>query len=174
MLNDIRFAASGIARRLALAAALFPALGAADPGKLLGVPAPRVGPLPVAQAFPFSATFIAPNVVVTRWDVQPGHYLYRDKLNFSLRDSDAAISRVCWPAANDKDDPFFGRLEVYEEPVEVRLLLDRKPAQELVLSAQYQGCAADAGLCYPPAQVDVVLATPSSAAPKTPVESCEQ
>lgn len=174
MLKRTTFAACRTAGSLALLVmAVLPTVGVADPGKLFGLSAPRAEPLPVAQAFPFSAVFIAPNVILARWEIQPGHYLYRDKLSFSLRDSQANITKVCWPAAKEKDDPYFGRLEVYPEPVEMRLLLDRAPPRKLTLSAQYQGCAADAGLCYPPARADIALAAPSFANAAVPAEGCE-
>lgn len=155
---------------LGLVLCLLPLAAQAGVEQLFGLPKNR-GPLPVAEAFPFSAHFVAPNVVSARWNTRPGHYLYRDKLRFEIHGA-GAVAEVCWPASEAKDDPYFGRLEVYQEPIEVRLLLDRTPSKELVLLAHYQGCAADAGICYPPAQVSAPLIPGSFAAAASPVASC--
>lgn len=157
--------------QLGLGFLLLPALTQAGTASIFGLPEVR-GPLPVTEAFPFSAAYVAPNVILARWDVQPGHYLYKEKLKFDIGSARGGISAICWPAAKTKDDPFFGRLEVFQEPVEVRLVLDQAPSRRLVLSAQYQGCAADAGICYPPAETTVTLAPSSFAAADKLTQSC--
>jgi thiol:disulfide interchange protein len=157
--------------RLVLSFLLLPVLAHAGAAQLFGLPQVRE-PLSVTEAFPFRAAFIAPNMILARWDVQPGHYLYKEKLKFQIDAAQASIAQVCWPAAKEKDDPFFGRLEVFQEPVEVRLVLDQAPSRGVVLLAQYQGCAADAGICYPPAQIEVALAPSSSTEVEDRVSSC--
>lgn len=118
--------------------------------------------LPVERAFPISAELTAPNRIVARWDVQEGYYLYRGKLAFELAGTDNAIERVETPAGEPKDDPYFGRLEVYHHPVEARLELEHAVSHPLKLVAHYQGCA-DAGLCYPP-QTTRIRLIPAGAA----------
>ncbi|EAR22320.1 protein-disulfide reductase DsbD [Nitrococcus mobilis] len=117
--------------------------------------------LPVEQAFPISAELVAPDRLVARWDVQPGYYLYRDKLAFELADTGNSIRRAQTPAGEPKEDPYFGRLEVYHHPVEVTLQLEHAARRPFELVAHYQGCA-DAGLCYPP-QTTRLRLVPASA-----------
>lgn len=149
--------------RLLSLMALFMAFGAgAAPGVLGGLfgnDEPAL--LPVEQAFPISAKLTAPDRIVARWDVQPGYYLYRGKLAFELEGADNAIQRVQTPAGEPKEDPYFGRLEVYHKPVEATLQLKHAVGHPLELVAHYQGCA-DAGLCYPP-QTTRIRLVPASA-----------
>ncbi len=128
-------------------------------GGLLGNDEPAL--LPVERAFPVSAELITPDRIVTRWDIQPGYYLYRDKLAFELADADNAIQRAQTPPGESKDDPYFGRLEVYHHPIETVLQLKHATQQPLELVVRYQGCA-DAGLCYPPQTTHLRL-TPANA-----------
>ncbi|MCO6439512.1 MAG: protein-disulfide reductase DsbD [Nitrococcus mobilis] len=128
-------------------------------GGLFGDDEPAL--LPVERAFPISAELVAPDRIVTRWDVQPGYYLYRDKLAFELAGTENAIRRAQTPVGESKDDPYFGRLEVYHHPVEATLQLEHAAQRPLELVVRYQGCA-DAGLCYPPQTTRLRLA-PASA-----------
>ncbi|MDN5849491.1 MAG: protein-disulfide reductase DsbD [Nitrococcus sp.] len=138
--------------RLVSLLALFVAFGtAAAPGgvfgDLFGSEEPAL--LRVEQAFPISAELTAPDRISVRWDIQQGYYLYRGKLAFELSGTGNAIQRVQTPAGEPKEDPYFGRMEVYHRPIEATLELARTVRQPLELVAHYQGCA-DAGLCYPP------------------------
>lgn len=150
--------------RLLSLMALFMAFGAgAAPGMfggLFGSDEPTL--LPVEQAFPISAKLTAPDRIVARWDVQQGYYLYRGKLAFELEGADNAIQQVQTPAGAPKEDPYFGRLEVYHKPVEATLQLKHAVSHPIELVAHYQGCA-DAGLCYPP-QTTRIRLIPASAA----------
>ncbi|MDN5872334.1 MAG: protein-disulfide reductase DsbD [Nitrococcus sp.] len=152
-----------IARLLSLLA-LFVACGAAAaPGGVLGNLFAGEEPalLPVEQAFPISAELTAPNRISVRWDIQPGYYLYRGKLAFELSGTANTIQRVQTPAGEAKQDPYFGRMEVYHRPIEATLELGRAARHPLELVAHYQGCA-DAGLCYPP-QTTRIRLVPASA-----------
>jgi len=113
-------------------------------------------PLPPEQAFPFSAEQRGPREILARFDIREGYYLYRDKLRFELKSSDARIEQVQLPSGEEKDDPYFGPQQIFHQPIEIRLLLDRPLSDGAVLSAGYQGCA-EAGLCYPPLTVDYPL-----------------
>lgn len=120
--------------------------------------------LPVQEAFPFRAEVLAPNRIEATWDTRDGYYLYKDKLGFSLGEGAPAVVSVDLPEAKVKDDPYFGRLQVYNHPVTAVLHLDRALSEGTVLTARYQGCA-EAGLCYPPETVEYALAGVTGAAP---------
>ncbi|WP_435101007.1 protein-disulfide reductase DsbD [Arhodomonas sp. AD133] len=107
------------------------------------------------QAFPLTVERVAPDRVVATWDVQDGYYLYRDKVGFSVSGDDNAVVRVETPPGKEKDDPYFGRVQIYETPVSASAYLEGGGPVDLVV--EYQGCA-EAGVCYPPQAVTVSLA----------------
>ncbi|MCW5622527.1 MAG: protein-disulfide reductase DsbD [Burkholderiales bacterium] len=108
--------------------------------------------LRVEQAFALRAEAVDAHTLVASFEPVAGYYLYRDKFAFALEQaSGVAIDGVELPRGEVKDDPNFGRTEVFYRPVQAVIRLQRSAldAQPLVLQVQYQGCA-DAGLCYPP------------------------
>ena len=108
------------------------------------------------QAFQLSARPDCEDAVLVKWDIAENYYLYRSKFKLSGNDPEIKLGVPEFPAAQIKDDEFFGKTEVYRQQVEVRVPLKRngKAARELKLTAVYQGCA-DGGLCYPPQTRDV-------------------
>lgn len=102
------------------------------------------------------------DLLVVRWTIAEGYYLYRKSIKITLPEGDGiALGNYQLPAGKTKHDEFFGDVEVYYETLEVRVPLQRTAdsANEITLQLNYQGCA-DAGLCYPPAKksVPVILA----------------
>jgi len=118
------------------------------------------------QAFHFDAIVEEGNTILARWDITPGHYLYKDKFRFTLTDADGVtLGQPELPRGEEKDDEFFGRIEVYHNPIEVRLPLLRENLEptEITLLVSYQGCA-DIGICYPPQKKSLSLALPEGSA----------
>jgi thiol:disulfide interchange protein DsbD len=64
------------------------------------------------------------------------------------------------PAGDIKDDPSFGRTEVYHRDFSASVTLSRALAadEQLVLAATWQGCNEAIGICYPPISRDFTLA----------------
>jgi thioredoxin:protein disulfide reductase len=62
------------------------------------------------------------------------------------------VTGVDLPAGDVKDDPTFGRTEVYHQNVSARVSLSRALAagEQLVLDTAWQGCNEAVGVCYPP------------------------
>ncbi len=116
------------------------------------------GLLPPEEAFPFSAELVAEDVIVARWETVDGYYLYRDRFDFEIDDGDNAIAGFELPEGDAVDDPNFGRMEVYHEPVEVYIRLEQPAGESLTLTAHYQGCNDETGVCYPPLSSDFSLA----------------
>lgn len=111
--------------------------------------------LPPDQAFVFS-TYMDDdsNVLVARWEIADGYYLYRDQFKFALQNG-GVLGEAQFPAGNFKDDAKYGRVEVYENLLEIKLPVnDIKNSLHLVVN--YQGCAEDR-LCYPPIEKVSVL-----------------
>ncbi len=149
-------------------AAPLAALPGLDPGFLDDNSAGEV--LEPDQAFRFDAIVEDGNTILIRWDITPGHYLYKDKFSFTLTQADGiSLDQVPLPKGEEKDDEFFGRIEVYHDPVEVRvpLLRENLEATEITLLARYQGCA-EIGICYPPQKKSITLALPAGTAGAAP------
>jgi len=118
------------------------------------------------QAFRFDAIVEDGNTLLARWEIAPKHYLYKDKFRFTLTDSEGVtLGTVQLPKGEEKDDEFFGRIEVYHNLVEARLPLSRTnlAPTPITLKVSYQGCA-EAGICYPPQKRDVSLQLPAGTA----------
>jgi len=128
----------------ALIAVSFAATSAAQGGSAQQPPPP----LPVDQAFPLVAS-VADGAPSLHVDVLPGHYLYRARFEFRLDDHDvtkATLARM--PKGKVKNDPNFGKVAVFEQPLKIVLPKSTKPAAQLTVV--FQGCSEVAGVCYPP------------------------
>tara|TARA_R110002111_G_scaffold49486_2_gene87216 strand:- start:1280 stop:1690 length:411 start_codon:yes stop_codon:yes gene_type:complete len=99
--------------------------------------------LPVDEAFHLSVVSESGQLVLL-WQIQPGYYLYRDKIRVK---GSKRLKTPALPPGLEKTDEYFGRVEVYYESLEVNL--PRKADEKETFQVEYQGCA-DAGICYPP------------------------
>jgi thioredoxin:protein disulfide reductase len=127
---------------------------------LFGTAAPQAAPdnfdgtfLPPMQAFRPSAEVISTDRIQVRFDVQPGYYLYREKLGIEvtgLIPAGVQLTPGKLPKGIQKDDPNFGPTEIYPEPLDwpIQVSGGQRPLT-LTLSVRYQGCAKQ-GICYPP------------------------
>ncbi len=116
-------------------------------------------------AFRMTADAIDGNTVLARWEIAPKHYLYRDKFSFQLQDAaGVTLGQPLIPAGEEKDDEFFGRIQVFHDGLEVRVPVVREHAAALPLKLVigYQGCA-EAGICYPPQKKTVSFELPAGA-----------
>jgi thiol:disulfide interchange protein DsbD len=112
----------------------------------------------------FQADIIAesPTLLVVRWIIAEGYYLYRDKLSIQIVDGEGVTTGpIETPAGEVKHDEFFGDVEVFHNEVQARVPLVRTSgnATDINIQLGYQGCA-EAGICYPPIkkQLPVTLA----------------
>ncbi len=123
--------------------------------------------LPADQAFALTVHAIDQHTLLASFKVTPGYYLYHDKVSFSIASGKTKIARVALPKGESKNDPNFGLIEVYHQPFQAEIVLDKTDLKKpLVLNASYQGCS-DQGLCYPPIEktLTIELAQTVSAAP---------
>lgn len=107
-------------------------------------------PLDMDRAFVLSAERSADGRVSLRWDIQEGYYLYREYLAAATPDG-RPVALETRPGTL-KDDPGFGKVEVYFDHAEALASTDA-PAIEVT----YQGCQ-DQGICYPPTTRTIELA----------------
>ena len=109
--------------------------------------------LPADQAFKVRATMTDAQTVRIDYGLTADTYLYRDKLKFVVKTpTDVSIGRPVLPQADVKQDPTFGRTEVYHHDFSATLTLSRPLAagEKLELDLTYQGCNEAVGVCYPP------------------------
>lgn len=131
---------------------LAPTAATAAPGEF-SAPVGGNSFLPPHLAFKPGITALASDRIEVRFDIQPGYYLYRDKLTVEttgLIPADVKITTSELPPGVQKDDPNFGVTEIYTEPLSwpVAVSGGQRPLT-LTFSVRYQGCASQ-GICYPP------------------------
>lgn len=116
--------------------------------------------LDVDTAFQLSVTFENPQLAVVKWEIADNYYLYRNKLNFSIKNAAATLlGQPQIPAGKIKKDLFFGDVEIYHQQLIVKLPIDHTAdLSKATLEIGYQGCA-DAGFCYPPTYKEINLLT---------------
>lgn len=114
------------------------------------------GFLPVDEALPFSSTTTDTGVLL-RWDTAPEHYLYRERITIEPISDGVRVSEPVFSEAGvETEDPYFGTVNVFYDPVEARVDLNLpEGTREATLEVTYQGCA-KAGLCYPPQTREVL------------------
>ena len=98
-------------------------------------PAAAANPAPAEQVFSLTAERDATGMVRLRFGAAPGNYLYRDSLS-AKRDGKPLTLET--PAGEKKDDPNFGRVEIYHGSVVATLAV--APATGTI-EIGYQGCA---------------------------------
>ncbi|MDP2695457.1 MAG: protein-disulfide reductase DsbD [Gallionella sp.] len=119
--------------------------------------------LPPDQAFGLQVTVRDAHTLQASFNVTPGYYLYRDKIKFEVKDGAAKIRAVTLPRGEMKQDPSFGKTEVFHRSFQAEITLNRPndAANGITLDATYMGCS-DEGLCYPPIKKAIVLTLPDA------------
>ncbi|MCK7544233.1 protein-disulfide reductase DsbD [Marinobacter bryozoorum] len=112
--------------------------------------------LPVDEALPFSSTTTDRGVLL-KWDTAPEHYLYKERIEVTAVTEGVTVSDPEFSLAGvETEDPYFGTVNVFYEPVEAKIdLALPEGTREATLQVTYQGCA-EAGLCYPPQTREVL------------------
>lgn len=118
-------------------------------------------PLPPEQVFVVDASRGADGGIDLRFGIRDGYYLYRERIAATADPAGGAAPTLLLPAGKVKDDPNFGKVEIYRSDTAAQL--SGGPAGEWTLAVRYQGCA-DAGLCYPP-QTARFRVTPAAVTP---------
>ncbi|MEJ2508278.1 MAG: protein-disulfide reductase DsbD [Gammaproteobacteria bacterium] len=122
--------------------------------------------LPPDQAFAFKPEVGGSDTIVGHWKIAKGYYLYRDKFEFKLQDAQGvSLGEVSLPPGQTKQDPLFGKVQVFHDSAQATLHLKRSAtdAMPVTLVAKFQGCA-EAGVCYPPITKKVTLQLPAAGA----------
>ena len=105
--------------------------------------------LTVNQAFPFSSQVLSAedgDKLVLTFATEQGYYLYHKRFSFKVVDGDVSLANPQFSViAEQKQDPNFGLVKVYHQPLTVTLPFTGRGS----VKVRYQGCA-DSGLCYLP------------------------
>ena len=107
--------------------------------------------LPPDQAFVLKESTAADGSLLLSWAIEPGYYLYRDKMKVSAATAGLILGAVILPAGEIKQDPEFGEVAIFKHKAAISVpVTARPPGSDLVeVEVRYQGCAED-GICYPP------------------------
>ncbi len=107
------------------------------------------------EAFKLDLNAINANNIIANFKIAPGYYLYKNRIKFGeqvdipVKDSlGSGVTSVNLPAGDIKDDPNFGKQEVYHHDFTANLGIT-KTSTPIVIKAIYQGCS-EKGLCYAP------------------------
>jgi len=133
--------------RALLAAAVVLLASLCKPALAAGDGASGAPPLPPEQVFAVEAGRASDGGIDLVFSIREGYYLYRERISVTADPAGADALSIVLPPGKVKDDPNFGRVEIYRGSVDGHLT--GGPAGEWTLAVRYQGCA-DAGLCYPP------------------------
>jgi len=91
------------------------------------------------------------------WQIEPGYYLYKDKLSYSIKNTDGEdqtiVSTVRAEGETYKDE-FFGETQIYRLNTSDQLSLANGSNGQGEITLNYQGCA-DIGVCFPPEQLSI-------------------
>ncbi len=107
-------------------------------------------PLPINQAFAFTAKVEPPNTLVLHWKMAPGYYLYRDRFHFKrIKPQNAYLANQDLPPGLTRKDDIVGTYQVYMQQLSLPLTILNNQGNTSSIEVDYQGCS-DAGFCYPP------------------------
>lgn len=130
--------------------------------------------LPPDQAFKLYMLVQDNYTLIGKFTVVPGYYLYKERIQFEIKDASlGTISQIDMPAGDVKNDPNFGKQEVYHHDFTSRITIENA-AQAMVIQARYQGCS-EQGLCYAPQvktyHINMAEVAPLQPMAKTPTEA---
>jgi thiol:disulfide interchange protein DsbD len=120
--------------------------------------------LPPEEAFKMRAIVKDTLTIFAEFTPAKGYYLYRDKFVVRVREpADVEVSSIEIPHGEIKDDPFFGKTEIFHNKVQALVHLRRSDARALALTLHvgYQGCNEPIGVCYSPIEKWLRLELPA-------------
>ncbi|MDP1766884.1 MAG: protein-disulfide reductase DsbD [Methylotenera sp.] len=101
-------------------------------------------------AFKLDLSTIDAQNIKASFIVAPGYYLYRERIKLVVQSpADVKVSELTLPKGEIKEDPNFGKQEVYHHDFNANIKLNAANNNQVVIDASYQGCS-EKGLCYAP------------------------
>ncbi len=132
-------------------------------------------PIPVDQAFQFKLLAYKNSVLSTQFNITPGHYIYKEKIKFQLKNADGLsldLDKIKYPKAVVTNDAAYGEIDVYKQTINLDIPFTGEVSQDAKLYVEYQGCSELTGICYPPIKLTTAIFAaaeankPKAAAPK--------
>lgn len=125
------------------------------------------------QAFQLAISAKDTQTLNADFKIEPGYYLYRQRIKFEIKSADGRISAINFPPGEIKQDANFGSSEVFHKSfsAHIKLALTAPAPSKISVLATYQGCS-EKGLCYAPIHktLEVALISAAAASPAdTPV-----
>lgn len=102
------------------------------------------------QAFQFSSEQKQDELFL-HFQIAPHYLLYKDKI--IIKGKNASIGKVDLPKGVDHEDEFFGKVQVYENSLD--LVVPIVKSKNGIIDLEYQGCTE--GFCYPPENISINL-----------------
>lgn len=88
--------------------------------------------------------------LVLLWDINPDYYLYKDKINVKLKNSNGELEEITLPKGIDHEDEFFGKQEIYDSALIIPFTINTKEGiNTAYFEIEAQGCA-KSGYCFAP------------------------
>jgi thiol:disulfide interchange protein DsbD len=122
------------------------------------------------KAFVVRATLEPGQSAPTLWvdfNIAPGHYLYRDKIELVAKGGSYSLGNYALPAGTSIEDEFFGQTSVYYSTWGLRIPLNLsgflRDVQEIEIALQ--GCSIEPAVCYAPERRSVEIVSLGTAAP---------
>ncbi len=107
------------------------------------------GFLPASAVFRVSGSSEGQSIRL-HWQIEPGYYLYQHRFSVTPLDERVKLGEISFSRASEpKDDPEFGKVQVFHDEVTVTVPVLETPDGFAEVKVQYQGCA-EKGLCYLP------------------------
>lgn len=107
-------------------------------------------PLPVNEAFQFSATAKDYQTILVTWKIAPNYYLYQQHFHFQvIKPKNVTLGNPLYPSDTETLKTSLGSFAVYSHSLTIPIPIIQADEKNLVLQVHYQGCS-KAGYCYPP------------------------
>ena len=152
-------------RLLILLLCLLASLAQATPtGRELFVAENEPAVLEPDEAFDLKVEAVDARTLSAHFTIAPGHYLYRERISFKLKDGAATtVAALELPPGEPKQDPNFGEMLVFHHSFDATVQLRHSGAapKTLTVLASYQGCS-EQGLCYSPIRKTLEVALPGA------------
>lgn len=102
------------------------------------------------SVFKFKVKAHDPNTALLEWQIKPGYFLYRDRLQLTQEKATfLELAPLKLPSAKKKIDGLGQTISIYRDKLRIPISLVGLHPGEDILNIRYQGCADD-GFCYPP------------------------
>jgi len=115
--------------------------------------------LKVDDAFKLATPTIENNQIKLNWQIADGYYLYKKRIK--VKSNDLQLTDIAFSKPKLKEDPIFGKTEVYFNKLNVTQSFTGS-ATQATIKVKYQGCEETKGVCYPPQTRTFTLDIPAT------------